>query len=102
MRVNALLSQGALAGLFTAALVPLGQAVEFDNNVRPLLELHCVKCHGANKQKGGLRLDTLDQAVKGGDSGTALAKGDPAKSLLLERISLAANHDEIMPPKGDP
>ncbi|MEC8973056.1 MAG: c-type cytochrome domain-containing protein, partial [Verrucomicrobiota bacterium] len=84
--------------MLAAALMPLAQAVEFDNNVRPLLELHCVKCHGANKQKGGLRLDTLGQAVKGGDSGTALAKGDPAKSLLLERISLAANHDDIMPP----
>ncbi|MDP7013702.1 MAG: DUF1549 domain-containing protein, partial [Verrucomicrobiota bacterium] len=88
--------------MLAAALVPLGQAVEFDNNVRPLLELHCVKCHGSDKQKGGLRLDTLGQAVKGGDSGTALTKGDPAKSLLLERISLAANHDDIMPPKGDP
>jgi len=88
--------------MLAAALVPLAQAVEFDNNVRPLLELHCVKCHGSDKQKGGLRLDTLGQALKGGDSGTALAKGDPAKSLLLERISLAANHDDIMPPKGDP
>ena len=102
MRVNELLSQGALAGLFTAALVQLGQAVEFDNNVRPLLELHCIKCHGADKQKGGLQLDTLGQALKGGESGTALAKGDPAKSLLIERISLEANHDDIMPPKGDP
>ncbi len=56
----------------------------------------------ADKQKGGLQLDTLGQALKGGESGTALAKGDPAKSLLIERISLEANHDDIMPPKGDP
>ena len=102
MRVNAGLSRFTLAGLFTAALVPLGQAVEFDGDVRPLLELHCVKCHGADKQKGGLRLDTLGQAEKGGDSGPALAKGAPDKSLLLERILLPADHDDIMPPKGDP
>ncbi len=85
-----------------AAPLPLGQAVEFDSDVRPLLELHCVKCHGADKQKGGLRLDTLGQAEKGGDSGPALAKGDPNKSLLLERVLLPADHDDIMPPKGDP
>ncbi|MED5382346.1 MAG: c-type cytochrome domain-containing protein, partial [Verrucomicrobiota bacterium] len=84
------------------ALLPLGQAVEFASDVRPLLELHCVQCHGADKQKGDLRLDTVGQAEKGGDTGPALAKGDPAKSLMIERISLDADHDDIMPPKGDP
>ena len=91
----------ASAGL-AAALSPPAQAVEFATDIRPLLEVNCVKCHGADKQKGDLRLDELGLAEKGGETGPALAKGDPAGSLLLKRISLAADHDDIMPPKGGP
>ncbi|MDP6795896.1 MAG: DUF1549 domain-containing protein [Verrucomicrobiota bacterium] len=89
-------------GWLAAALLSLGQAVEFGSEVRPLLELHCIQCHGSDKQKGGLRLDTLAQAQKGGDTGPAIAKSDLAGSLLLKRVSLPTNHEDIMPPKGDP
>ena len=91
----------ASAGL-AAALSPPAQAVEFATDIQPLLEVNCVKCHGADKQKGDLRLDELGLAEKGGETGPALAKGDPAGSLLFKRISLAPDHDDIMPPKGGP
>ena len=52
-----------------AALLPPAQAVEFATDIRPLLEVNCIKCHGADKQKGDLRLDALGFAEKGGETG---------------------------------
>jgi hypothetical protein len=77
-------------------------APHFHREVRPILESACVECHGIEKQKGGLRLDTLAYAQKGGDSGPALVAGNLEDSLLLDRIFLPADDDEIMPPENGP
>ena len=77
-------------------------APDFHREVRPILESTCVECHGIEKQKGGLRLDTLAYAQKGGDSGPALVAGNLEDSLLLDRIFLPADDDEIMPPENGP
>lgn len=77
-------------------------APNFHREVRPILESACVECHGIEKQKGGLRLDTLAYAQKGGDSGPALVAGNLEDSLLLDRIFLPADDDEIMPPENGP
>jgi hypothetical protein len=77
-------------------------AVEFfEKQVRPLLVERCFKCHSAQaeKLKGGLRLDSREAALKGGDTGPALVPGKPGKSLLVEAISYK-NVDLQMPPKG--
>ena len=58
--------------------------------------------HGPKKDKGSLRLDSLEAAKKGGDEGQAIIPGNIEDSLLIERIALPADHDDIMPPKGDP
>ncbi|MDG1897981.1 MAG: DUF1553 domain-containing protein [Fuerstiella sp.] len=58
----------------------------FEARVRPLLHSRCVKCHGENEQKGGLRLDSLESLLKGGESGPAAVTGQPTKSLLLEAV----------------
>ena len=48
---------------------PSAEGIEFfEKKIRPLLADNCVKCHGAEKQKGGLRLDSLEMALKGGDN----------------------------------
>ena len=70
----------------------------FETKVRPLLAQHCYKCHGEDKQKGDLRLDSLDHMLVGGSSGPSLVPGDPAKSLLIEAITYD-NEDLQMPPK---
>jgi uncharacterized membrane protein len=57
----------------------------------------CVVCHGANKQKGGLRLDTREMIVAGGEHGSLIA-GQEGESLLLTRIHLPLDDDEHMPP----
>ena len=78
------------------------QAPDFHTEVRAVLESTCISCHGANDQKGGLRLDTLAFAKEGGDSGPAIVPGNKIESTLLERIHLPADDDEIMPPKNGP
>lgn len=76
-------------------------AVDFKREVRPILEVYCLKCHGDEKPKGKLALTTRADAVKGGDGGTSLVPGEPDKSPLYTLTTLAADHDDVMPPKGD-
>jgi hypothetical protein len=73
----------------------------FEKKIRPILVERCHSCHSesATKLKGGLRLDSLDAALKGGDSGPALVPGNPGKSRLVEAVTYQ-NVDLRMPPKG--
>ena len=74
---------------------------QFQKEVLPVLEGSCFKCHGAEKQKGGLRLDRKQDMLGGGDSGEpAITPGKSAESPLVARIT-TAKPDEMMPPKGD-
>ena len=71
----------------------------FENDIRPLLVAHCLKCHGddAKKIRGGLLLNSRASMLKGGESGPAVVPGNPAESLLIK----AVHYDEFeMPPKG--
>ncbi|WP_406696569.1 PSD1 and planctomycete cytochrome C domain-containing protein [Singulisphaera sp. Ch08] len=71
----------------------------FEARVRPLLVDSCVRCHGEKKQSGGLRLDSREAILEGGDSGPALVPGNPDTSLLMQVIR--HTHEEYkMPPKG--
>ncbi len=63
---------------------------------------YCVSCHGLEKSKGGLRLDSLAHVLAGGDSGPALVAGDASGSRLLNRILLPIEDDDHMPPEGKP
>lgn len=74
--------------------------VGFDPDIRPLLAARCVQCHGPDKQKGGLRLDSRAAALAGGDSGPALVPGKAADSLLV-KLAAGDDADRVMPPKGD-
>src|SRR5262245_40597344 len=69
----------------------------FESKIRPVLVEKCYQCHAANtKQRGGLRLDTRDSVLKGGDTGPVLVPGKPNDSLLIK----ALRHQEPkMPPK---
>src|SRR5690349_18421925 len=70
----------------------------FLKDVKPLLTARCVTCHGPDKSEGGLRLDSRERALKGGDSGPALVPGRPDKSLLL--MAVKRTHKLLeMPPK---
>jgi hypothetical protein len=67
--------------------------------IKPALRERCYSCHGALKQEGGLRVDTVALMSKGGDSGSAIKAGD-ATSLLLAKVT--ADEGERMPPEGEP
>src|SRR5262245_2508106 len=72
----------------------------FEKQVRPILAARCYECHSgkSDKLKGGLRLDSREAALKGGDTGPAVVPGMPKESLLVDAI----NYGELyqMPPKS--
>ena len=76
--------------------------VDFAKQIQPILRQNCVKCHGPEKQKGKLRLDSKEVAMKGGKDGVVIVAGDADKSELYRRIILPKGHDDIMPNEGDP
>ncbi len=72
---------------------------DYLRQIRPILRERCIACHGSLKQEGGLRLDTAELAIQGGDSGPVILRGDVAKSLIISRVS-ATDVDERMPPES--
>ena len=74
------------------------RADRFVRIVEPLLKAKCLSCHGPDKQEGGLRLDSLQAALKGGESGPAIVPGDAAGSLLVKAVRFD-DPDLQMPPK---
>lgn len=80
----------------TALPVTPEQLDFFEQRIRPALVNECYECHGAKKQKGGLRLDFRDGLLKGGESGPALIPGDAMKSLFIQNIQHEAP-DSRMP-----
>lgn len=72
--------------------------VDFVRDVRPIFEKHCDECHGAKKQKSGLRLDVKSAAFKGGDGyGASIVAGKTAESPLIELVT-SADAETRMPP----
>ncbi|CAA9402614.1 MAG: hypothetical protein AVDCRST_MAG64-1791, partial [uncultured Phycisphaerae bacterium] len=70
----------------------------FESKIRPLLHARCIKCHGDEAQKGGLRLDSRHGWEQGGDSGPAVTPGKPDTSLLVKAVRYA-DKDLQMPPE---
>ncbi|MCC7476740.1 MAG: SUMF1/EgtB/PvdO family nonheme iron enzyme [Pirellulales bacterium] len=79
---------------------PVRGAVDFENEVRPILETTCVSCHCEANAEGDLRLDSLAGALAEGENGPCLVPGKAAKSSLYARTLLPADNEERMPPEG--
>jgi mono/diheme cytochrome c family protein len=80
---------------------PPADTVDFARDIRPILEEHCLRCHGAEKQKGQLRLDSKSRGLVGGVSGTVILPGKGHESRLVQLL-LEPNPDERMPQKAPP
>src|SRR5437660_6510341 len=77
------------------------KGVTYAKDIRPIFEASCFRCHGEERQKGDLRLDSLEAALKGGEDGKVIVPGASKKSLLV--IAAARIDDETaMPPKPKP
>ncbi|MEM7392399.1 MAG: DUF1553 domain-containing protein, partial [Verrucomicrobiota bacterium] len=94
-------------GFIDARIAKAGKAPEateaermFHRVIQPILTEKCASCH-VRKTKGALSLADRAGALKGGESGPAFVARSPEKSLLLERITLAHDDDDRMPPKGE-
>ena len=70
----------------------------FERKVRPLLSSHCYKCHGEKKQKGKLRLDSIERILAGGESGPAIVPRQPRESRLIRAVKYQ-DPELKMPPK---
>jgi mono/diheme cytochrome c family protein len=93
-----------ISGLVIPAIVARGddaRPVDYAQHIKPIFAKHCTTCHGAEKQKSGLRLDSVGLAIRGGDSGPAIEPGKSAESLLIQAIT-GAEGVAAMPPKGEP
>ena len=72
----------------------------FDKDIKPIFEKSsCFKCHGPEKQKGKLRVDSLLAVLKGSENGEILSKGDSKKGMLVLAVS-RLDDDAAMPPEG--
>lgn len=97
--VDAYLSQKVERALEASSRNSLEEARRFYSNVFGVLRDECFRCHG-EKGKGGLRLNTRENALRCGESGkAAVVPGNIAASELLRRIR-SVDDDERMPPKG--
>ena len=74
----------------------------FANLILPGLKKNCTTCHGPQKSKAGLRLDSFATLQKGGEHGSAVKPGDVAHSLFLQAMLKPVGSDEHMPPAGKP
>lgn len=88
---------GALGGAI--ALCAAASAVDFARDIRPILNDHCLHCHGPDpaSRKAGLRLDLPEEAFKARHGVAAIVPGDPEASEALRRV-ISADPAEVMPP----
>ena len=77
------------------------QGVTYAKDIRPLFETSCFRCHGQDRQKGGLQLTSLDSVLRGGEDGRVLVAGDSKNSLLVIAAS-QIDEETAMPPKRGP
>src|SRR4051794_3502440 len=88
-----------LVAISSFALGARGE-VDFVRDVKPIFVSACYSCHGAQKQKGELRLDVRLLAMKGGESGRVILPGKSAESLLIKLVR-GEDADRVMPAKGE-
>jgi mono/diheme cytochrome c family protein len=69
----------------------------YATDIKPIFEASCTKCHGAEKAKAKLRLDSLEAALKGGEDGKCITPGNSAKSDLVLSVAHIGDPDAFMP-----
>ncbi|MEO6035712.1 MAG: c-type cytochrome domain-containing protein, partial [Verrucomicrobiota bacterium] len=78
---------------------PAQTKIDFAQDIRPIFESSCLRCHGPEKPKSHFRLTSREAALKGGDNGIDIIPGDSAKSPLIHFVSHLVE-EMVMPPPG--
>jgi hypothetical protein len=109
-KTNSILAAMLAAGCWAASaevdlskLPPPATAkgVTYTKDIKPLLEASCLRCHGAERPKAGLRLDSLEGALQGSKDGKVIVPGNSKESLLVLAVS-QLDEEKAMPPKFKP
>ncbi len=79
-----------------------GSEPEFETEVWPILETHCMECHGEKQTYSNLRLDSPAAIRRGGELGEVLVPGDPESSEIYRRTALPADDLDFMPVDNEP
>lgn len=72
--------------------------VTYAADIKPIFDKACVSCHGPEKQKAKLRLDSLEATLKGSVDRKVLEPGNSAKSVLVHNVAQIGDEEEWMPP----
>ena len=99
-----------LPALVCSPFCLLGEGIDFEKEILPILQDRCIECHQSPyekngrlyKPKAGLRMDGLAHLMFGSDDGPVLIPNHPSKSAIYTRVTLPADDDDRMPPKGEP
>jgi mono/diheme cytochrome c family protein len=74
------------------------KGVTYEKDIKAIFDTSCIKCHGEQKPKAKLRLDSLAGVLKGGTDGKVVEPGNSAKSGLVHSISHVGDEEQWMPP----
>ena len=74
------------------------KTVSYETDIKPIFDKSCIKCHGEQKPKGKLRLDSLQGVLKGGEDGKVIVPGKSTESVLMANIVHLGDPDDYMPP----
>ena len=92
-----------LGGGAGSAAAPAGHTAEaslYGTEIQPVFTKYCVSCHGPNKTKAKLRLDSYDGLLAGSENGPVVKAGNSAESVMVQRLKLAPEEEDHMPPEG--
>lgn len=82
---------------------PASVTIDFARDIQPIFSQTCLRCHGVERPKGGLRLDTREHALRGGERGADIVPGRSAESRLIQVVARVVPDLEMPPPgKGTP
>jgi mono/diheme cytochrome c family protein len=98
--LRSMLGLGNKAGAASPSAPPIDRTTFYGGRVEPILASNCYSCHGPDKQRGELRLDSFNALMRGGKHGLEIKPGDAKASELIRRINLPQTDDNAMPPQG--
>jgi mono/diheme cytochrome c family protein len=74
------------------------KGLTYAGDIKAIFDESCIRCHGAEKPKARLRLDSLEGVLKGSEDGKVIQPGNSGGSLLIHCVAHAGDPDVYMPP----